>query len=130
MLGSMRLFGKNIQDSSLVIKAGKYYASQEFLKDFDPSLKGHSGDVYGADLQLYLFQWMGAEADILKYQGAMTGLSSAKVNGEHKEYRAFVEISLLRFVVGQYRDDWKISGGDVKADWSDTGYIAGLKIQL
>jgi hypothetical protein len=111
-----RLFGKNIQDTSLVFKVGGYrhtigdtYAAQ--------------GQAMGGELCLYLLSFLGAEGSYMQY-GQQTELT----HGTAFEYSGFLEISLLRLSYGMYESRWTLDGAE--AERIERGLIAGAKLHF
>lgn len=124
----LRLFGKHIQDSSLIIKYGKY-ETKDHLLVANPSLSPH-GVMAGAELSLYLFRWLGMEGNYISY-GDTSSPQSSKVDGDYYDYMAFIEISLLRIMFGVYREEWELeeSGGSTNK-LLDVGTYTGVKLQF
>jgi hypothetical protein len=129
--GSLRIFGKHVQDTSLVFKYGVYSSSStEFSFAEDPQLATINGRMAGVDLQAYLFKWLGAESSMLIYGTKDDVKGTAFQRGGYYDYMGFFEVSLLRIMAGQYREDWRLSqdGADIKV--TETGYIGGVKLQF
>ena len=128
---NFRLFGKNIQDSSIVFKIGTYHTSQgTALLQGNPEAPSVEGRALGGELQLYLFKWLGAEMDYLSFQPKTFGVSSNTINGTYYEYSAYIEISLLRLVMGKYHEEWHFATLAGNASTSDDGLFGGLKLQF
>jgi hypothetical protein len=129
---NLRLFGKNIQDSSLVLKFGEY-ASESYLPGLfntGPQEMNFSNRMLGVELQLYLFRWLGLEGNYLAFNSASKGAFSAA--GQAIEYGAYVEISLLRLMGGFFQDNWVYGETDLNAHIHEVnkGMYAGLKLQF
>ena len=126
--GALRLFGKNVQDSSIVFKYGRY--------DTHNALAGltKSGAAAGAEMQLYLFKWLGVEGNYMAYGDAKTARGAdATQRGAYYDYQAYIEVSLLRLSGGPYREQWTSVGADpavpaLKTD--ETGYVANVKLSF
>jgi len=129
--GNFRIFGKNIQDSSLVLKVGQYQSknSVPFL-DTDNSRVLRRGMVAGAELQLYLFRWLGIEGNYLSFGKANAVADERDVTGTYYDYMAYIEVSLVRFLIGYYGEDWQFANDAAKATTKESGLFTGLKLQL
>ncbi len=136
---NLRIFGKNIQDSSLNLKYGRYnYRTAWAFPDAQLADKSrhYHGLMYGADLQLYLLKWLGAEGSYQVYDQSQ--VSNLKLSGRQFNYGPYIEISLFRFIGGLYQEDWRLRDTEIdaatgqtrKQDLRETGYYYGLKIQL
>ena len=129
--GSLRLFGKHIQDTSLILKYGAYSSeSTDFSFANDGGSAILKGRMAGADIQAYLFKWLGAESSFLIYGTPEDAKGTALQRGGYYDYMAFIEVSLLRIMVGQYREDWRLSKDGQEIDLTETGYIGGVKLQF
>jgi hypothetical protein len=129
--GNLRIFGRNIQDSSLVLKYGRYASKNTILDGVAASETiSQKGVVAGAELQLYVFRWLGAEGNYLKYGDAEGVQGSDALSGTYYDYMGFVEISLLRLMGGVYQEDWKLVRDGETMKTSERGTFAGLKLQL
>lgn len=129
--GALRLFGRNIQDSSLVVKYGEYRSDNLIPQWSDEDKDAHRrGVMAGAELQLYLLKWLGAEGNYTAYGDSKKAAGTDEVRGSYYDYMGFIEISLLRIMVGRYQEDWSFAnlGNGVKV--SETGSIAGVKLQF
>lgn len=105
-LMNFRFFGKNVQDSSMVFKAGIFKANPGFHDLNLSDQNSISGTAAGGELVLYLFDYFGLEGHALSLQ-ADDGISSRKVSGSWMQYGAFIELSMLRLSSGIYRESWK-----------------------
>jgi hypothetical protein len=129
--GNLRIFGKNIQDSSLILKYGQYQSENRVPSWNDPTEDGSlKGMVAGAELQLYLFKWLGFEGNYLQYGDGERIAGSDDLSGTYYDYTGFVEISLLRLMAGRYREDWSFANGGNKTDLVEEGLIGGMKLQF
>ena len=130
--GAMRIFGRNIQDSSLVLKYGRYSLRNSITDGISGAGSDTvTGPVMGAELQLYVLHSLGAEANYVQYGKATETGGFSKVNGSYYDYQGFIEISLLRLVGGPYVEQWDLNtvlGDTIKT--KEKGFIAGLKLQL
>jgi hypothetical protein len=132
--GAFRVFGKNIQDSSLSLKVGQYDSVNTLtLVQTDETANvriGRRGMASGAELQLYVFRWLGVEGNYMKFDKA-TGISNEdSVRGEYYDYLAYVEISLFRFMGGYYGENWNYSSQFGEAKTQENGIYTGMKLQI
>lgn len=128
---NFRLFGKNIQDSSLVAKIGNYTVDNRILRaaDFEGGAKA-SGLLTAAELQLYLFRWLGVEGNYYWFNRTPVGQAGEYVVGSYYDYFGYIEISLLRVMFGLYTETWQFGDGIHEVNLADTGYIGGIKLQI
>lgn len=125
---NFRLFGKNIQDSSLVLKYGQYDSSNQFISSIDSSIKsGSKGNVAGAELQLYLFKWLGFEGNYMQFQNTDQSFENPDLVGTYYDYMAYIEISFLQIVGGKYHEVWKHNKNPIL---QEDGVLAGLKLKF
>lgn len=125
---NFRIFGKNIQDSSLVLKYGNYRTTNPAFLISESSLKG---DLIGAEISLYLFKWLGIEGNYLKFHKAKTNIESSGFNGHYYDYNIYIEISLIRILLGYYQESWAITKTDSPSyDTEENGRLIGLKLQF
>lgn len=129
--GNFRLFGKNIQDSSLVAKVGKYETKNSLpaITGMTTAIKT-SGRFYGGEIQLYLFRFLGLEGNYLHFAPAEIDGGDTQLSGAYYDYMAYIEISLLRIMGGMFQEDWKYKTAAGEAKTSESGMIFGAKIQL
>ncbi len=130
--GNLRLFGKSIQDTSLVAKYGAYSVTNNipFLAD-SPMKATYQGVVYGGELQLYLLKFLGMEGNYLAYQDTRGGVvGEPGADGTSWDGGVFIEISLLRLMAGKYEERWNLGTDTEKYSTIDSGYIFGVKLQL
>lgn len=127
--GNLRLFGKNVQDSSLVFKYGEYQSTNTIpdATDEDARIKGK---VAGAELQVYLMKWLGAEGNYLAYGDSKRAQGSDDLKGSYYDYSGFVEVSLLRLMVGHYQEDWQFAGLGEVQNVSESGMTFGAKLSF
>ena len=128
---NIRLFGKSIQDSSLVAKYGNYEALNTLhMGDnlYEPSIQ--TGTFYGGELQLYLTKVFGIEGNYHEYQKQNNPEASQNLGGTYYDYNAFIEISLIRLVFGKYTESWNVSDAFGNYDVTGEGYTGGLKLQF
>lgn len=129
--GNLRIFGKNIQDSSLILKYGRYQSENRAPSWVDPAQDSKvNGMVAGAELQLYMFKWLGFEGNYLQYGDAQRLAGSDELSGGYYDYTGFVEISLLRLMVGRYHEEWSFGNGGNKTDLAEDGLLGGMKLQF
>lgn len=128
---NFRIFGKNIQDSSLVLKYGQYRRDGHhgFLTAMGtPS--SFTGVVAGAEMSLYVFKWLGLEGNYLSFGDGKKLGSDASREGTYYDYMAYIEISLIRFMGGYYSEEWKTKAAGVAYNTHEKGMLAGLKLQF
>lgn len=126
--GNLRIFGQNIQDSSLVLRYGEW-KSQHLPSGFT-SLKSEDlkGKLMGGDLQLYIANWLGLEGKYTFFEkGKKESLSMA---GDMTEYGLFIEISLFRFYGGLFSRDFEYEFNGQSINGIEAGTFYGLKLQL
>lgn len=129
--GNLRLFGKNIQDSSLVFKYGEYTSENRipaWSAIQDP--RARRGKVAGAELQVYVLPWLGAEGNYLAFGDAKSFKGSDEVRGTYVDYVGFVEVSLVRLTVGRYQEDWTVASGDGVQSTAERGLLFGSKLSF
>ena len=129
--GNLRVFGRNIQDSSLVLKYGRYSTKNTILDSVAESeTTTQKGIVAGAELQLYVLRWLGAEGNVLKYGDSAGAKGTDTLSGAYYDYMGFVEISLIRLMGGVYQEEWTLARDVENVKTSERGTFAGLKLQL
>lgn len=145
--GTFRLFGKNIQDTSLALKFGAYDHNTNLLARniATEQAASFSGLVAGAEAQIYFLKSLGIAGGYNIFGGSnpakMIGFVSAKSSeptgggsvGRHGEVNAFLEISLLRIFVGQFTEEWTYNKGDQNLEETTTkeaGRYGGMRIQF
>lgn len=129
--GSLRVFGKHAQDTSLNFKYGVYSStSEDFSFAGDGSTANIQGRMAGVDLQAYLFKWLGGESSFLLYGTKDDVKGTVEQRGGYYDYMGFVEVSLLRIMVGKYREDWRLAKDGSNLKVTETGYIGGVKLQF
>ena len=137
--GNLRLFGKNIQDTSLVLKYGLIQTNNtwqlpggaEFAATSSRDGAGlATGTMAGLELQIYLLKWLGAEGTAHSYLPMTVAFKDHKLSGYYGEALVFVEISLLRLVAGRYEEQWDASWSQMNTKTRETGYLAGVKINI
>lgn len=132
--GNLRIFGGNVQDTSLILKYGRYELENGFLKDSETQqpLKT-KGLTAGGEMILYLFGGLGAEGhyQVFGDDAGVQGNDSQK--GSYWDYQGFIEISLFRITFGKFSESWtsqSIESESPVNTYESTydGYIAGLKL--
>ena len=91
---NFRIFGKSIQDSMMVLKAGRYAVE-------GPG-QTKEGTMAGAEMSLYLLKWLGLEGSVQGYFSETFLKPGEDFNGYYGDYSAFIEIALIRFTLGKY----------------------------
>lgn len=127
-LACFRLFGKHIQDSSLIIKVGQYDYPEHLAWDPDASQPLH-GLLSGLELSVYLFKWLGIEGQYLKF-GDEVSVNTDIVSGTYTDYLAYIEISLLRLTFGRYQEIWNIPDSDGISEVENLGIYSGIEFQI
>ncbi len=128
--------GKSIQDSSIILKYGEFRATAPLVSDDTTAAdlvgaaKAARGKVAGAELQLYLFKWLGAEGTYTSFTGRRPGGDVPVASGTYIDYLGFVEISLLRLMVGRYEEEWQFDNSAGKATTKEHGVLGGVKLLL
>ena len=129
---NLRIFGKTIQDSSMILKYGEYqndstipaaYLEQETKKKF-------KGNVVGFDMNLYLLSWFGMEGSYLQW--GQDKSSNLTAEGMHYDYGLYIEISLFRFIGGAFTDKWIYENKNTgnKQEETSVGTFGGLKVHF
>ncbi len=136
---NMRLFGKHIQDTSLVFKYGLMQTKNslhlsgavtgpELSKK--PGSQTASGSTAGAELQIYIMRGLGLEGTAHQYRATSVAFGDHALKGTYGEGLAFVEIGVLRLQGGVYEERWTGKWSDVKTSTIEHGYVGGIKILL
>lgn len=129
---NLRIFGKTIQDSSMVLKYGEYENDSTIPETYlqQGNQQKFKGKVIGFDMNLYLLSWLGFEGNYLQWQEDKS--SDLTATGEHLDYGLYIEISLFRFVGGAFTDKWqyKDKNQGVNQEETSVGTFAGLKIHF
>jgi hypothetical protein len=88
-----RLFGGNIQDTNLILRASYHYANLTLPS----SARGHfTGFGIGPELQIYFAQWLGVRGDYEKLLNQSTRTGGTTYGGSSYSYAAFLEMGSLR----------------------------------
>lgn len=130
--GNLRIFGKSIQDSSLILKYGSYKYESPFYSMFQRAQSSpfFTGTMTGAEIQLYLFRWIGLEGNYSQFATSKTTPNTAK--GMLLEYGIYMEISLIRLMLGYYEEQWDFAGntenGTGPITQNTSGNYTGIKI--
>ncbi len=140
---NLRLFGRNIQDTSLVVKYGAVQTQNALLIPSEISSldtfnqkasSAANGTMSGVELQVYVLKWLGGEATYHKYSPTKTTLDDHLVEGQYAEALGFIEVSLLRLSFGRYEERWTANwynnANNVSTESVESGYLAGLKLQI
>ena len=135
----VRLFGKNVQDSSLVLKYGLMQTKNSFQlsnSTLAPTLSKESdsvtasGSTAGAELQLYITKWLGVEGTAHKYHATAVAYGNHSLEGTYGEELGFIEIGILRLQGGIYEERWSATWSAEKTSTLERGYVAGIKLLL
>jgi hypothetical protein len=135
----LRLFGKHIQDTSLVLKYGLMTtensiqlpgttAAPELTKQWNATAA--SGSMAGVELQIYLTRWLGLEASAHQYRATSVAYNDHALTGEWGEALGFIEIGILRLQGGIYEERWRAMWPEIRTDTREHGYVGGIKILL
>ena len=89
-----------------------------------------TGKVAGAALQVYFLKWLGAEGNYLAYGDAKNPQGSDAIKGNYYDYQGFIEVSLLRLMVGRYQEDWKFGSATGDKEVSESGLMFGGKLSF
>ena len=134
-----RLFGKHIQDTSLVLKYGLMQTKNSLHLSSTatgPELskragsESASGSAAGAELQLYLTRNLGLEGAAHQYRATSVAFADHTLKGTYGEGLAFIEIGIFRLQGGMYEERWSGKWSDVRTSTIERGYVGGLKILL
>jgi hypothetical protein len=129
--GNFRIFGDNIQDTSLILKYGQFTTKNAIpVWEDEENQKTYTGNVAGAEMNIYLLNFLGLEGNYLQYGNSSTLQGDNGFAGTYYDYSAFIEISLLRLSVGNYREDWSFSNQGNKLDTEENGFVGGVKLQF
>lgn len=126
---NFRIFGKNIQDSSFILKVGQY-AHQNALLPNSPHGRDEvfNGTFGGVEMDLYLFRWLGLSGEYNSYlRGSANAVDFA---GSTAKYGAYIEISLLRFMGGLFSEDLKYTDGFDTLREKRTGMYFGAMVNF
>ncbi|MBP6217274.1 MAG: hypothetical protein KA436_01660 [Oligoflexales bacterium] len=128
---NLRIFGKNIQDSSLIVKYGEYSSTREiFTLTSVNANPDFSGKVGGGELQLYLFNWFGLQGNYMNYGESKKADFLSK--GFALDYGVFIEVSLLRVMAGYWQEQWvytpTLAAAEVKEN--SKGVFGGVRLSL
>lgn len=118
--GNLRIFGRSVQDSSIVLKYGKYLVENPLLSTIDSAPAKRQGTLTGGELQLYVWRWLGAEGNYLDFAQ----------HGAYFDYQGFIEISLLRVSAGVYQRSARGLSDERDLHSLERGTLATLKLQL
>lgn len=130
-LGTLRLFGKHVQDSSLVFKYGEYR-----YQGFDPTARlgvesiVQKGPQWGAELTLYFSNWMGVEGNYSVLGQEPSRSQIGPMGGDSVEALLFIEVSVLRIVGGSSIRSWSQQKADGLETTKQSGVLGGLKFNL
>jgi len=135
----VRLFGKNVQDSSLVLKYGLMQTKNSLQlsnsaraptlsKESDSAIA--SGSTAGAELHIYITKWLGFEGTAHKYHATAVAYGNHTLDGTYGEQLGFIEIGILRLQGGIYEERWNATWSTEKTSTIERGYVGGIKILL
>ncbi len=123
---NFRIFGRNIQDSSLILKAGRYEWATGLFTDTSTLTK--EGLVAGAESYLYLLSWLGLDGQMLRFGNDKGAAGSPQLQGEITRYGLFIEIFLLRIGYSQMQESWSLQeeAFEYKSDWKGSAWTVRL----
>lgn len=126
---SFRVFGKNVQDSSLTLKIGRYNARSSLpaYSDDEVSSQSFLGTMRGADLTAYLTSNIGFEGHYINYSPTES-VNGTTASGRYLDYLGFVEVALLRIVFGNYQEEWTFEDSLEQHRTKEKGYTGGVKL--
>ncbi len=135
----LRLFGKHIQDTSLVLKYGLMTtensiqlpgtaSAPELSKQWNAT--SGSGSMGGIELQIYLTRWLGIESSAHQYRVTTVAYGDHSLTGTWGEALGFVEIGILRLQGGIYEERWHAAWPEIQTDTREHGYVGGIKMML
>lgn len=136
---NFRLFGKSIQDTSLIVKYGLLQTSNTLQIPADNAATTSNqrsdsglatGAMAGAELQIYITHWLGAEGTYHHYMPHQVAFSDHSLTGDYVDGLGFIEISILRLMAGRYEERWYAKWDNVEVKTREWGYIAGVKVQI
>lgn len=113
---NLRIFGANVQDSTLVLKAGKFTRSTGYIEE--PWQK-MDGSYYGGEMALYFLKFLGAEGNYYSFDPATGPVS--KGSGTHLEYGGFLELFNIRLGYTLYDRKWSFETEELRLDSRDKG---------
>lgn len=119
-----RIFGKNVQDTSLILKYGRF-ASEDPLTGI-----GSYGRMLGASTNLYLLGWLGVEGQLTRYDSDAPEFDAPWHAATLRDYGAFIEISLIRLSGGVFQEDWQGGSAEAPATRQRQGYFSGMRLLL
>lgn len=127
---SFRVFGKSTQDSTLTLSYGRHQTENNLLS-LDYQNKQHVGVMASGAVQIYVTNYLGAEANYLRL-GTNSSLSSnASYSAYAYDYSGFIEISLVRLQFGAFVESQRqVAAEGTTYTFSDSGYFAGVKMFL
>jgi hypothetical protein len=125
--GNLRLLGRHVQDTSLVLKYGLFQGKHSALI-VDKTRERNEGHVAGADLQIYLLHSLGVEGTGHMFTARETEFEDYA--GTYWHANAFVEIAMIRLMWGVYNETWYGTQDASRLETVEHGYHAGLKLQI
>ena len=128
--GNFRIFGKNIQDTSLVLKWGNYSTDKGFTDSLSELDSEVTGLVSGAESYFYFLSWLGIEGNYLKFGNKKGPAGSDELSGELLEYGGFIEIYNLRIGYGEYKEEWSWEAPSYDLKYKESGQMLNVKLQF
>jgi hypothetical protein len=136
---NMRLFGRHIQDTSLILKYGLMQTKNTLQLSSAAANLGvssksgsqtASGPTAGAEIQVYLTRNLGLEGTGHQYRATTVAYADHTLTGSYGEGLAFIEIGILRLQGGVYEERWIGKWSDVWTSTLEHGYVGGIKVLL
>ena len=125
---NFRIFGRNIQDSSLILKAGSYEYKTGILAG--DQIINKEGMVAGGESYLYLLNWLGVDGELLRFGNGKGAAGSPELEGQISRYGLFIEIFLLRIGYSLVEESWSFQeeAFDYQSDWKGTAWTVRLSL--
>src|SRR5690606_12724480 len=91
-----------------------------------------SNQMLGAELQLYLNSWLGAEGNYLQLSSKKAGSESTNLEGALYDFGLFFEVSLFRISGGLKYEEWTYQndGHNSTVKENSSGRYIGVKVQF
>ncbi len=126
---NFRIFGRNIQDSSVVLKYGQYSSDRGFNRISD-ELKNNAGIMAAAEMSFYFFSWLGLEGTYIKFGNSKGAAGSDDQSGSQLESSLFLEIYNLRLNYGQVDEEWRWDDEGINLENKTKSQFIGAKLQF
>lgn len=125
-----RIFGTNIQNSSIVIKFGYNY-SEIKIDQFGMSKNFFAGFNVGADMQLYIIDFLGLRTGI-NYLPKNNSKNDNRISLSNISYnvKLFLEYKVLKFEGGYYKECNTVYLDNGENKFQTSGWIVGGQINF